>query len=127
MEAPETAETKNKLSKDRTDLAEDRTLLANERTFAGWARTALAAIGLGLGFQAIFRETEPTWVAKSIATLFEALGAFVIWRAERRLAAVLHRISKNSVEPMGRTNFRGITLVICTGALLTVGAIWFLV
>ena len=39
----------------RTDLAEDRTLLANERTFAGWTRTSLACIGVGLGFQAIFQ------------------------------------------------------------------------
>ena len=32
----------------RTDLAEDRNIMAMERTFAGWMRTAFAAIGIGL-------------------------------------------------------------------------------
>ena len=46
------------LAEDRTDLAEDRTALANERTFAGWARTAMAAIGIGLAFNALFKAME---------------------------------------------------------------------
>ena len=37
------------LAESRTDLAEDRTVLANERTFAGWVRTGLATVGIGLG------------------------------------------------------------------------------
>ncbi|MEE2793267.1 MAG: DUF202 domain-containing protein, partial [Pseudomonadota bacterium] len=37
----------------RTDLAEDRNIMAMERTFAGWMRTAFAAIGIGLGFKAV--------------------------------------------------------------------------
>ena len=57
------------LAEDRTDLAEDRTALANERTFAGWARTAMAAIGIGLAFNALFKAMEPAWVAKAIATV----------------------------------------------------------
>ncbi|MBB3991179.1 DUF202 domain-containing protein [Croceicoccus naphthovorans] len=40
----------------KTDLAEDRTLLANERTFAGWVRTGLASVGIGLGFHALFEK-----------------------------------------------------------------------
>ena len=62
------------LAEDRTDLAEDRTLLANERTFSGWARTALATVGIGLGFHVLFEALEPAWVAKAIATLFVALA-----------------------------------------------------
>ena len=71
---------KNDLAEDRTDLAEDRTLLANERTFSGWARTALASIGIGIGFNALFKPVEPTWVAKAIATLFLLLAAFLAAR-----------------------------------------------
>ncbi|HEY9553776.1 DUF202 domain-containing protein [Allosphingosinicella sp.] len=40
-------------------MAEDRTVLANERTFAGWVRTGLATIAIGLGFSALFRQMEP--------------------------------------------------------------------
>jgi uncharacterized membrane protein YidH (DUF202 family) len=43
-------------AQDRTQFAEDRTLLANERTFSGWARTSMAAIGLGLGFHVLFQK-----------------------------------------------------------------------
>ena len=57
---------KNVLAEDRTDLAEDRTLLANERTFSGWARTAMASIGIGIGFNALFAKVEPSWVAKAM-------------------------------------------------------------
>lgn len=56
------------LASTRTDLAEDRTVLANERTFAGWMRTGLAAVGIGLGFNALFGKMEPEWLPKLIAT-----------------------------------------------------------
>lgn len=115
------------LAENRTDLAEDRTLLASERTFAGWSRTSLASIGVGLGFQALFRQSEPTWAAKAIATVFVLLGIVIIWNAERRAAHLLGRMSPNSVKAMGKTRFRGIAIVLSTGGLLTLGAIWFLI
>ena len=52
---------REELAENRTDLAEDRTAMANERTFAGWARTAMAAIGIGLAFNALFNAMEPAW------------------------------------------------------------------
>ena len=54
----------------RTDLAEDRNIMAMERTFAGWMRTAFAAIGIGLGFRALFGAWDPSWVPKLIASAF---------------------------------------------------------
>ena len=54
---PEPGEDKStKWAEFRTDLAEDRTIQATERTFAGWLRTAFAAIGVGIGFQVLFGE-----------------------------------------------------------------------
>lgn len=47
------------LARARTDLAEDRTVLANERTFGSWMRTGFAAIGIGLGFHALFGRIHP--------------------------------------------------------------------
>lgn len=49
----------NELAEERTGLAEDRTIMATERTFAGWMRTAFAAIGIGLAFRAVFGEFDP--------------------------------------------------------------------
>ena len=75
---------REKLAEARTDMAEDRTILANERTFAGWMRTGLAAVGIGLGFNALFQRIEPAWVPKAIATIILAIGIFIFVSAERR-------------------------------------------
>lgn len=88
-ERTEKAEMRSDLAGDRTNFAEDRTLLANERTFGGWAKTSFASIGLGLGFQAIFKSAEPTWVPKCVATLFILLGIALICLAERRADRLL--------------------------------------
>ena len=44
---------KTELAEERTKYAEDRNVMAMERTFAGWMRTAFAAIGIGLGFMGL--------------------------------------------------------------------------
>ena len=73
----------------RTDLAEDRNIMAMERTFAGWMRTAFAAIAVGIGFQALFGEFEPPWLAKAIATMFILAGGWLAVSAERRTCRTL--------------------------------------
>jgi len=115
------------LAEDRTDLAEDRTALANERTFAGWARTAMAAIGIGLGFKALFGAMQPSWVAKAIATLFIALGIFLVIMAERRACAIAARLDTHSVEDMAQMNLRIIAIGIGLGAASLITGLWLLV
>ena len=78
------ADDREELAVERTHFAEDRTVQATERTFAGWLRTAFAAIGVGLGFHVIFGELEPPWLPRAIATLFFAIGAVIALTAERR-------------------------------------------
>lgn len=116
----------HKLAEDRTDLAEDRTAMANERTFAGWARTAMAAIGIGLGFQALFRTMEPAWAPKSMATLFILLGIFLVVMAERRACATSARLDTHSVEPVPKMNLLVMAAAITLAALGLVAAIWIL-
>lgn len=118
---------RNDLAADRTDLAEDRTALANERTFAGWARTAMASIGIGLAFNALFGETQPAWAAKAMASLFIALGIFLIVMAERRACAISARISSHSVDALKPMNVRIVAIGIGTGAVALIGAIWLLI
>ncbi len=50
----------------RDPLAEERTILANERTYSGWVRTALACEGVGLGFHAVMRNSQPAWMPMAI-------------------------------------------------------------
>lgn len=115
------------LAEDRTDLAEDRTAMANERTFAGWARTAMAAIGIGLGFKALFNAMEPAWAPKAIATLFVLLGVFLIWLAERRARVVAGRLNTHAARDMKQMNIRIIAVAIATGSAALVAGMWLLV
>lgn len=108
----------------RTDLAEDRTVMALERTFAGWMRTAFAAIGIGLAFRALFGELEPPWLAKAIATIFILAGAWLAVNAQRRACHSLDRLDAHSFEPISRPNFRLLALSVAAGAFLLVAGLW---
>lgn len=117
---------RGQLAADRTDLAEDRTLLANERTFSGWARTAMASIGIAVGFSALFRPVQPTWVAKAIATLFLLLAIFLIVAAERRASAVQTRLDAHNIHDLSTVNFRIMAVGLSLGAVALAAALWWL-
>lgn len=108
----------------KTQLAEDRTLLANERTFAGWMRTGLAAIGVGVGFSALFQAIQPPWIPRAIATAFLLLGAGIIYSAQRRACAVIAKMHAHYVKatrPINRILIGWVTMVATAGL---VAAIW---
>lgn len=123
----EESKERSEYASERTDFAEDRTLLSNERTFAGWGRTSFAAIGLGLGFQALFKSAEPTWIPKCVATLFILLGIVLIWLAERRAVRLLTENSGNIVNLTSRKTFRLMAISITVGGLALITSIWLLV
>ena len=110
----------------RVDLAEDRTILANERTFAGWLRTGLATVAIGVGFHALFQRLEPAWVPRAIATVFLVVGIFVVVAAERRAAAVMRRLNAHCVERPRVMNLRLISGAMVAAMLGLIAAIWLL-
>lgn len=112
------------LAEDRTEWAEDRTIMANERTFAGWMRTGLAAVGIGLGFNALFGKIEPLWVPKAIATLFMIIGIFIFWVAQRNGCAVQGRLNSHHATPVKPTNMRIVSSLMALGAIALIAAIW---
>ena len=111
----------------RTDLAEDRTVLANERTFAGWMRTGLASIGLGVGFNALFDEMQPTWLPRAIASCFILSGLIIFCLAERNACAVLKRLDAHAVRPVKRMNLRLVASLMGLAGVVLIAGIWFLV
>ena len=119
-------DTKTKEAEFRTDLAEDRTVQATERTFAGWLRTAFAAIGVGLAFHVIFGDLKPPWLAQAIATLFIALGATISFTAERRACRTFNRLSTHEVKRPRMPNLRWMSWSVIIGALALIAGLWLL-
>ncbi|WJY19417.1 DUF202 domain-containing protein [Alteriqipengyuania flavescens] len=115
-----------KWAENRTDWAEDRTLMALERTFAGWMRTAFAAIAIGIGFRALFGEFDPPWLARAIATMFIALAIVFALGAERRACRAFERLSSHSVDAPKLPNIKLIAYSISAGAALLIVALWVL-
>ena len=110
----------------RTDLAEDRNIMAMERTFAGWMRTAFAAIGIGLGFRAVFGEFDPPWLAKAVATLFIIGGGWLAITAERRACRTMARLDSHQYEGISRPNFRIMAFAVATGSAVLTAGLWIL-
>ena len=52
-------------------------------------RTAFAAIGIGIGFSALFEKLEPAWVPKAIATSLILIG-IVVLKEPMRVLHVRH-------------------------------------
>jgi putative membrane protein len=124
MRSPPMEEESQPLS--RTDLAEDRTILANERTFAGWMRTSLACVAIGVGFHAVFARMTPPWLPRAIASGFLLLAIAVVLLAERRAAAVMARLRAHVVVTARPMNLRIFAAAISLGAAALIAAIWLL-
>ena len=122
----ELAEKRTEAAVRRTDFAEDRTVQATERTFAGWLRTAFAAIAVGIGFQALFGELDPPWLAKAIATLFILLGLSIAFTAERRACRTFARLSTHEIERPEMPNIRWMSWSVILGGALLIAGLWIL-
>ncbi|MBU0669660.1 MAG: DUF202 domain-containing protein [Alphaproteobacteria bacterium] len=110
----------------RTDLAEDRTIQATERTFAGWLRTAFAAIGVGIAFHVVFGAFQPPWLAQAIASLFIVLGMTVAYTAEKRACSSFARLSSHAIDRPQTPNIRWMSWSIIIGGLALIAGIWIL-
>ncbi|MEH6830153.1 YidH family protein [Sulfitobacter sp.] len=116
----------NDLAEERTDWAEDRTILANERTFAGWMRTGMASVALAVGLRAVFASFEPTWIAKSVASIFIILAVFIFWAAQSSAAQTLSRLNDNNAHAQPHRRMLVISIILAIGALATGGILWAL-
>lgn len=115
-----------KWAEERTDWAEDRTIMALERTFAGWIRTAFAAIAIGIGFRALFGAFDPPWIARGIATMFILLAIVFAISAERRACRAFERLSSHAVDSPKPPNMKFIAYTISLGAAILIVAFWVL-
>jgi putative membrane protein len=114
------------LAEERTEWAEDRTLLANERTFAGWLRTGLAAVGVGVGFHALFGELDPPYLARGVATVFILTGVFVFMTSAFNANKVCARLRAHSARPLGGASVNLIAGLLSVASMALLAGIWLL-
>ena len=113
-------------SKTRTKWAEDRTILANERTFSAWMGTGLGAVGIAIGLKAVFGATDPTWVAKVVASLFLLIAIFIYWIARRQACKTLQRLSENDAEALPSKSFTQLALAMTVATVAAGAVLWSL-
>lgn len=118
---------RDELAEDRTDFAEDRTVLAHERSFAGWVRTGMAAVGIGLGFNALFGSSDPVWVAKTIATAFLVAAAYIFLSAQQRAVRISRRLDAHAVSTFTPMRIRLLSWFLTLLSVALAAAIWLLV
>ena len=112
------------LARLRTDFAEDRTVIANERTFGSWLRTGFAAIGIALGFHALFGRIHPLWLPRAVATAFLLIAILIFVAAERRACTVHERLHAHRGQPIRLTRIRLITIIAVLSTVALGTAIW---
>jgi len=117
-------EDRTDLAENRTELAEDRTVLAHERSFAGWVRTGMAAVGIGLGFNALFRTMEPTWIPKSIATGFLLVAVYIFLSAERRARSIINTLESHKVTVLKPMRIRLLAWALVGVTAMLAAALW---
>jgi putative membrane protein len=120
------ARERTKAAERRTEFAEDRTIQATERTFAGWLRTAFAAIAVGIGFHVVFGDFNPPWLARAIATLFIVLGVTIAYTAERRACRTFDRLSTHAIDRLQAPNIRWMSWSVIVGGLVLIAGLWIL-
>lgn len=111
---------------DRTNWAEDRTIMANERTFFSCMGTGLGSVGIAIGLKAVFGATDPTWVAKLVASLFLGIAILLYWTAQRKACKTLKRLSENDAEAHSPAAFTRIALIMTVATLATGAVLWSL-
>lgn len=89
-------------------------------------RTGLASAGLGLGFNAIFRAAEPTWLAKSVASIFILISIFIFWGAWRHACKVKGRLDAHAASPLPQNRLGVITGFFVFGTFALGVVLWIL-
>lgn len=98
--------------------------MAVERTMASWMSASFGAVGVGLGFRALFGKIDPPWIPRLIASAFMLLAIVMVISAERRAGRALGRLSAHSIKPPSSPGLRLSAYGIAFGSALLIAAIW---
>jgi putative membrane protein len=86
----------------------------------------MAAIAVALGFQALFRASDPTWPVRIGASIFVLLAIAIFWLGLVSAGKVLKQLNPHAVSVPGRRRLVILTVGATAGALSVLVAFWFL-
>ncbi|HEX8533408.1 MAG TPA: DUF202 domain-containing protein [Allosphingosinicella sp.] len=102
----------------------DRTILAYERTYAAWLRTGLAALGGGIGAQALVGGRIPAWSMELVSAALLALAVFCfaagIWCDRKYFGAQAQSASRTVPQPL----LRAVNILLILLTLTLVAGFW---
>lgn len=87
----------------------------------------MAAVGIGIGFNALFDALEPAWVPKAIATAFLLIAIFIFVSSERRARRVTGRLEAHAIRELKPMRMRLLTVALVLATVALIAAIWTLV
>jgi len=117
---------KTEKAEQRTDWAEDRTIMANERTFNSWMGLGLGAVGVAIALKAVFGDFEPTWAAKTVASLFLVTAIAIYWIAANQAHATHKRLTCREAEVTEAKSFRRLAALLTLATIGTGAVLWAL-
>lgn len=100
--------------------------MANERTFSSWMGTGLGAIGVAIGMKAVFGAFEPTWAAKSVASIFIFVAIVIFYQAQAQARKTLDRLRETDFEAKSGKSFTFLAILMSIAALGTGAILWSL-
>lgn len=86
----------------------------------------MASLALALAMRAVFGGLDPTWIAQAVATLFVVIAIAIFWSARAKACATLDRLNAHRSEPVGKTSFTLLSILMSVGAVLIGGVLWAL-
>lgn len=102
-------------------------MLAHERSFASWLRTGMAPAGIALGFHAICKSVEPTWVGKTIASAFLVIAILSFLSAQHRACRATGKLEPRLVVALRPVRIRLLCWSLVGATMLLGLAIWLFI
>ena len=100
--------------------------MSSERSFSSWIGTALGAVGVAIGFNAVFGELTPTWLPKLVATLFLLVGLVFTWSARNRACTIRDKLREHDSQTGGKISFSLISSLV-SGAIISTGVVLWMI
>ena len=88
--------------------------------------TGLGAIGAAIGLKAVFGAFDPTWAAKSVASIFIGVAIAIFWSARNQALKTFSRLNESDISATPSRNDTFLATVMTIAALATAIILWFL-